>query len=98
MFDHESVLKRLELRTRVYRGCKCHTEDGCRTVDVLCPYFNYPSCQFLYKDMIDILEPLRVEKYDNETHTSGDCPSCHMTLSRYMRFCPKCGQEVAWDD
>lgn len=106
MSDLDRLIFTLELRNKVRKGCKCHTEYGCERLvsdysgglqREFCPYFEHPSCQDIYKDVIALLEPQPVERYDKQMQM-GACPSCSRALSRYMRFCPVCGQEVVWDD
>lgn len=101
MADKDQVIAALEIRNKVLRGAKFHDGIGC-TVNTSpdstedCPYFN-DDCKNIYKDIIAVLEPLPVERYD-KVMKIGACPRCLRTLSKFMRFCPVCGQEVVWDD
>lgn len=98
MADRDRVIAALEVREKVRRALKCHSELGCYTDDgderEECPYFG-TKCNWMYDDMAHILEPMPAI-YDEERHVSV-CPECFRLMDKTFRFCPTCGREVVWN-
>ena len=95
MIDREKVIKGLEccMSEHICRGCSYKINDECEDGG----YFYSKAIE----DALTLLkeqEAVRPRYIDGKWNHFTKCGKCNTDLMSGMKYCPRCGRMIKWDD